>query len=64
MKAIMRDEREMKDSSIEWIGDMPKNWKTIKLKYKYVVQSGYPFDSKKFNLNIGMPPKIFKYGKG
>lgn len=33
MKAIMRDEREMKDSGIEWIGDIPKGWNTIKLKY-------------------------------
>ena len=25
--------REMKDSGIEWIGEIPKEWKVIKTKY-------------------------------
>lgn len=25
--------REMKDSGIEWIGEIPKDWKTIKIKH-------------------------------
>ena len=33
MKAIMRDEREMKDSGIEWIGNIPIDWLFEKLKY-------------------------------
>ena len=33
MKAIMRDEREMKDSGIEWIGQLPLNWKVMTIKY-------------------------------
>ena len=27
MKAVMRDEREMKDSNIPWIEEIPCNWK-------------------------------------
>ena len=33
MKAVKRDAREMKDSGIEWIGQIPQNWKIYKLKY-------------------------------
>lgn len=33
MKAIMRDEREMKDSGIEWIGQLPMEWKVMTIKY-------------------------------
>ena len=29
MKAIMRDEREIKNSGIEWIGGIPKEWNII-----------------------------------
>ena len=25
--------REMKDSGVEWIGEIPKDWSTIRLKY-------------------------------
>ena len=31
---------EMKDSGIEWIGEIPKNWKTPKLKYLASISSG------------------------
>lgn len=30
--AMIRPETEMKDSGIEWIGDIPSNWETIPLK--------------------------------
>ena len=33
MKAIMRDEREMKDSGIEWIGKIPIHWSYKKIKH-------------------------------
>jgi type I restriction-modification system specificity determinant len=31
---------EMKQSGVEWIGDVPKHWEVIKLKYKYHFQTG------------------------
>ena len=35
--------REMKDSGIEWIGEIPKNWSIRKLKYlAYIVRGGSP----------------------
>ena len=33
MKAVKRDAREMKDSGIEWIGEIPKAWVLDKLKH-------------------------------
>lgn len=32
--------REMKDSGIEWIGEIPKSWGTCKIKNKFTVYSG------------------------
>ena len=32
--------REMKDSGIEWIGEIPANWKYIKLKTYYAFEKG------------------------
>ncbi len=34
MKAVKRDEREMKDSGIEWIGKIPRSWACCKQKNK------------------------------
>ena len=33
-------EVEMKDSGIQWIGEIPKNWIELKLKYRYQVTLG------------------------
>lgn len=30
----------MKDSGVEWIGEVPEHWKITKLKYEYSIQSG------------------------
>ena len=38
----------MKDSGIDWIGDIPKNWHTRKLKSLISFQNGYAFDSMNF----------------
>ena len=35
MKAVMRDKHEMKDSGIDWIGEIPKNWNYVSLKRIY-----------------------------
>lgn len=38
--------RKMKDSGIEWIGEIPEEWDVIKLKYISKFQNGFSFDSK------------------
>ena len=35
----------MKDSGIDWIGEIPENWKIKKLKYSVFTIKGYAFDS-------------------
>ena len=47
--------REMKDSGIEWIGEIPEKWNRCRLKFHCSVLSGFPFDSKNFSLNQGVP---------
>ena len=32
--------REMKDSGVEWIGEIPINWNISKLKYHFKIGSG------------------------
>ena len=41
--AMIKPETEMKDSGIEWIGDIPANWKKSKLKYLGAYINGYAF---------------------
>ena len=50
--------REYKDSGIEWIGRIPKNWKTCKLKWLLSFQNGQ--DYKHVESNEGYPV----YGSG
>ena len=38
----------MKDSGVEWIGEIPSHWNTSKLKYHGNFFSGYSFDSNDF----------------
>lgn len=45
----MQKMRKMKDSGIEWIGEIPEGWETCLYKYCCSVQPGYPFDSAKFS---------------
>ncbi|WP_295919898.1 restriction endonuclease subunit S [uncultured Anaerovibrio sp.] len=40
MKAIMRDEREMKDSGIEYLGIIPNNWNVASAKYFVKISNG------------------------
>ena len=37
--------RKMKDSGIEWIGDIPEEWEVVKLKYISEFYNGFSFDS-------------------
>ena len=49
--------REMKDSGIDWIGEIPKDWVIIKLKYISQFINGYSFDSKDLKVD-GIYPVI------
>ena len=40
MKAIKRDEREMKDSGIEWLGKIPIEWRTPQVRHYYDIDRG------------------------
>ncbi|MBN3585801.1 restriction endonuclease subunit S, partial [Algoriphagus aestuarii] len=42
---------EMKDSGIEWIGEIPEHWQAIKLKYFYNIISGTTPTNKDENWN-------------
>lgn len=37
--------REMKDTGIEWIGQIPKHWKIVKVKQKYLFITGFTPDT-------------------
>lgn len=43
MKTVIRPETEMKDSGVQWIGDIPANWGRSKLKYLGTYINGYAF---------------------
>lgn len=36
---------EMKDSGVEWIGEIPSHWGVTKYKYHFRIKGGFPFDS-------------------
>ncbi|WP_162789072.1 restriction endonuclease subunit S [Bacillus sp. K6W] len=46
--------REMKDSGVEWIGEIPKDWELTKVKKIGEYINGYPFKSKDWG-NNGLP---------
>ena len=39
--------REIKNSGIEWIGEIPKHWEVRKVKHYYKIQTGFTPDTKK-----------------
>ena len=43
MESMVLKMRKMKDSSIEWIGEIPEGWEVSKLKYLGRYVNGYPF---------------------
>ena len=43
--AMLRPASEMKDSGIEWVGQIPQNWNKNKLRYLVRLINGYPFQS-------------------
>ena len=54
MKAILRDEQEMKDSGIDWINMFPKSWNKAKLKQIGNYINGYAFKPEDWSSN-GLP---------
>ncbi len=38
----------MKDSGVEWIGEIPEGWEVTRLKNKIILLTGYPFKSEKY----------------
>ena len=46
---------EYKDSGVEWLGVIPKDWKIVRIKETAFLINGYPFNSKKFHPNKGVP---------
>lgn len=51
---------EMKDSGIEWIGNIPKHWKTNKIKYLFASGKGLPI-TKENLIDEGLP--VISYGQ-
>ena len=50
--------REYKDSGIEWIGQIPKEWEMTRGKFLFSVLNGYAFDSSLFTNDTNMMPLI------
>ena len=66
MKAIMRDEQEMRDSGVKWMGKIPRNWDIFKLKNIVKITSGNYLNKDDFNPNgdyavIGSNGEIGRY---
>ena len=40
METVIRPENEMIDSGIEWIGEIPDNWKLVKVKNLFYIGRG------------------------
>ena len=47
--------REMKDSGVPWIGDIPNGWNLMKGRYCFDILSGFPFASDRFSNSSGFP---------
>lgn len=56
----IRGDRPMKDSGIEWIGEIPKEWKSIRLKNLFEFGKGLPI-TKENLINEGIP--VISYGQ-
>ena len=52
--------REMKDSGIPWIGEIPKDWEIKRLKQESVFINGYAFNSDDFKIDEGV--KVIRIG--
>jgi type I restriction enzyme S subunit len=41
----------MKDSGVEWLGEVPEHWEVMRLKNLFLLKHGYPFDGSRFSDN-------------
>ena len=55
MRYRYRKDDEMKDSGVEWIGKIPKDWEVIKLKHKCTFLNGYAFKSEDLDIDNDVP---------
>lgn len=64
--AMIRPETEMKDSGIEWIGDIPSNWETIPLKKIVVDRAGGAWGNEPYENNSTICMRIadFDFDRG
>lgn len=64
--AMIRPETEMKDSGIEWIGDIPNNWETIPLKKIVVDRAGGAWGNEPYENNSTICMRIadFDFDRG
>ena len=46
---------EIKDSGIEWVGKIPKDWDVIRCKYISTFLNGYAFDSTDLQMDFMYP---------
>ena len=46
---------EMKDSGVEWIGEIPKHWEVTRLKFCSTIVNGFAFKSDDFELDNEIP---------
>jgi type I restriction enzyme S subunit len=46
---------EYKESGVQWLGEIPKQWELKRIKETASLINGYPFDSKQFEAGKGMP---------
>jgi len=51
----MKRYKEYKDSGVEWIGEIPIQWKVSQYKHNIRIQNGYPFKSTLFDKSEGFP---------
>lgn len=52
--------REMKDSGVEWIGEIPQDWNTVRLKTRFNFGKGLPI-TKENLISFGIP--VLSYGQ-
>ena len=55
MRYRYRSDDELKDSGVEWIGKIPKDWEVIKLKHKCTFLNGYAFKSEDLDIDNDVP---------
>jgi type I restriction enzyme, S subunit len=52
---MMKAYPKYKDSGVEWLGEVPSHWDILRVKEQASLINGYPFDSKKFSNEKGIP---------